>query len=103
MVTCVFVMSTLLLPSQFILSTPGIAPVSMHVMHTQVLQEAGQVFGAAEQEPSRDAAESMQYTVACLKVRSTTPLLYSANGACSLEPYILMLQFTLTCVEKNKP
>lgn len=34
----------------------------------QVLQEALQVFGAAEQEPVRDAAESMQYTVACLKV-----------------------------------
>ncbi len=34
----------------------------------QVLQEAQQVFGAAEQEPARDVAESMQYTVACLKV-----------------------------------
>lgn len=34
----------------------------------QVLQEAQQAFGAAEQEPARDVAESMQYTVACLKV-----------------------------------
>ena len=34
----------------------------------QVLQEAQQVFGAAEQEPARDVAESMEYTVACLKV-----------------------------------
>ncbi|KAL3162845.1 hypothetical protein ABBQ32_009299 [Trebouxia sp. C0010 RCD-2024] len=33
----------------------------------KVLQEAGQVFGAAEHEPSRDAAESMEYIVACLK------------------------------------
>lgn len=33
----------------------------------QVLQEAQHVFGTAEQEPARDAAESMQYTVACLK------------------------------------
>ena len=34
----------------------------------QVVQEAEQVFRAAEQEPSREAAEGMDYTVACLKV-----------------------------------
>ena len=34
----------------------------------QVRQEAQQVFGSAEQEPDREAAESMHYTVACLKV-----------------------------------
>ena len=42
---------------------------SVHTQCTQVLQEAQQVFGAAEQEPSRDAAEGMHYTVACLKVQ----------------------------------
>ena len=50
-------------------------------MHIQVLQEAGQVFGEAEEEPSRDAAESMQYTVACLKVRVyCTPPVFCVSG-----------------------
>ena len=42
---------------------------SVGMLCTQVLQEAEQVFGASEQEPSRDAAEGMQYTMACLKVQ----------------------------------
>ena len=40
----------------------------------QVLLEAEEVFGASEQEPDREAAEGMQYTVACLKVCTSRPL-----------------------------
>ena len=37
----------------------------------QVKQEADNAFVTANQEPSRDAADDMQYTLACLKVSQT--------------------------------
>ena len=50
----------------------------------QVMLEAEQVFGSAEQTPSRDAVEGMQYTVACLKVGAIPDsLLHAATDACS--------------------